>query len=84
MAGSRTQARGFQLLPLVNEKCYPVRLSAALVPRRSLPMSSVSDPSVIKCDTGDKRADSRAPVTSPGYVEYVNVALLQPGQANEN
>ena len=37
-----------------------------------------------KCDTGDKRADSRAPVTSPGYVEYVNVVLLQPGQANEN
>ena len=51
MAGSRTHARGFQPIPSVTEKCYPVRLSAALVPEPSLPIPTVSDPSVTKCDT---------------------------------
>ena len=51
MAGSRTYTRGFQPIPTVTEKCYPVSFFAALVPRSSRPMPTVSDPSVTKCDT---------------------------------
>jgi hypothetical protein len=55
MAGSRTQARGFQPMPSVTEKCYPITLSAALAPEPSLAMPTVSDPSVTKCDTHSLR-----------------------------
>lgn len=50
MAGSRTHARGFQPIPSVTEKCYPVSFFAALVPGSSLPIPTVPDPSVTKCD----------------------------------
>jgi hypothetical protein len=51
MAGSRTYTRGFQPIPSVTEKCYPVRLFRRTVPESSPPVSIVSDLSVTKCDT---------------------------------
>ena len=50
MAGSRTHARGFQPMPSVTEKRYSVTLCRRTGSRSSLPIPSVSDPSVTKCD----------------------------------
>jgi hypothetical protein len=51
MAGSRTQARGFQPIPSVTESVNPSRFSVAPAPRSSLPIPTPSDRSVTKCDT---------------------------------
>jgi hypothetical protein len=53
MAGSRTHARGFQPIPSVTEKRYPVTFFRRTVPEPSLPVPTVSDPSVTKCDTAE-------------------------------
>lgn len=51
MAGSRTQARGFQPIPSITKKCFPVTLFRRTVPEPSLPIPTASDRSVTKCDT---------------------------------
>ena len=43
MAVGRTQARGFQPIPPVTEKCYSVRLFRRTVPGSSLPIPTVCD-----------------------------------------
>jgi hypothetical protein len=40
---------GLQPIPSVTEKCYSVRLFRRTVPGSSLPVPTVSDPSVTKC-----------------------------------
>jgi hypothetical protein len=42
---------GFQPIPTVTEKCYPIRFFAALVPGSSPLIPTASDPFVTKCDT---------------------------------
>ena len=59
MAGSRTHARGFQPIPFVTEKHYFVRLFRRTVPEPSLPIPTISDPSVTKCDTGTAQVARR-------------------------
>lgn len=70
MAGSRTHARGFQPVPSVTEKCYPVRLFRRTVSGPSLPVPTVFDPSVTKCDT------RRGAVERPQ--KYCSMAPMRP------
>jgi hypothetical protein len=86
MAGSRTQARGFQPIPTVTEKCYSVRLFRRTVPEPSLLIPTISDPSVTKCDKTqhlcplapslDGRPPTFARVLRPATVSHADESLV--------